>query len=165
MSGVELIVHLSQILVGVKWGGNISLPPGVAIGESNVGQRNVGIDDLPRHWINSVRANYIRHSVADEGRVSGGIGRFGCRGSKIAGAFQGGGNAGAAQECAGCLAQSRVGEEEESLVLLDGAANRGTELVAMKGRAGKLRAPVIGIENGLGTNSKSDPWTCWCRSW
>src|SRR6267142_1770782 len=91
--GVELVVHLSQILVEVKWRGNIALPSGVAIAEGNVGQGNVGIDDPPRHRINSVRANYIRHSVARERPIVSGIGRFGCRGSKIAGAFKGGGNA------------------------------------------------------------------------
>src|SRR4029453_10492396 len=98
--------QLSQILVGVKGSGNIALPPGVAIGEGNVGQGNVSIDDLPRNRINSVRANYMRHSVANERRVGGGIGRLGCRGCKIAGAFQGGGNAGAAQKRTRYLAQS-----------------------------------------------------------
>jgi len=72
MRVVELVVHLSQILVEVKWRGNIALPSCVAVAEGNVGQGNVVIDDLPRDRINSVRANYIRHSVADEGRVSGG---------------------------------------------------------------------------------------------
>src|SRR5258705_524332 len=74
VSGVELVVHLSQILVKVKRRGNIALPSCIAIGKANVGQRNVAIDDLPRDRINSVRANYIRHSVADEGSVSGGGG-------------------------------------------------------------------------------------------
>src|SRR6185436_16617366 len=117
-----------------------------AIAESNVGQWNVSIDDLPRDRIDSVRANYIRHSVAYESRVSRRIRRFGCRGSKIAGAFQGGGNACAAQECARGLAQSRVGKEEKGLVLLDRAAEGGAELVTMIRRLGQSGSPVIGVE-------------------
>src|SRR4030095_14281568 len=92
MSGVELVVHLPQIFVEVKWGGNIALPSCVAVWEGNVGQGNVGICDRPRGRSVSLAANYVSDSVADECRVSGRIGRFGCRGSKIAGAFQRGGN-------------------------------------------------------------------------
>jgi len=66
---------------------------------------------------------------------------------KIAGAFQGGGNAGRRSEMSSLSGAVPSREEEEGLVLLDGAAEGGTELVAMKGRAGKLRAPIIGIEN------------------
>ena len=102
--------------------------------EGNVGQRNVVIDDLRRHRIDSVGADHIRDAVADERRVGRGIGRLGRRGSKIAGAFQGGGNAGAAQECAGGLAQSRIGDEEEGLVVLDRTADSAAKLVAMKRR-------------------------------
>src|SRR5258708_15510704 len=149
MRVVELVVHLSQILVEVIGGGNIALPSCVASAERNVGQGNVGVDDLQRHRIQTVGADHVRDAVADESCVSGGIGGLGRGSREVAGAFQGGGNAGAAQECARCLAQSRVGDEEKSLVVLDRTAEGGAKLVAMKRRLGQSRSPVIGIEQRI----------------
>src|SRR5213080_925372 len=131
VSVVELVVHLSQILVEVKGGGNIALPSCVASAEGNVGQGNVVVDDLHRHRIQTVGADHVRDAVADESCVSGRIGGLGRGSREVAGAFQGGGNAGTAQECARCLAQSRVGEEEEGLVRLDRAADGAAKLIAM----------------------------------
>src|SRR6266404_9933709 len=64
MRVVELVVRLSQILVKVIGGRNIALPSRVAIAEGNVGQGNVGIDDLHRYCILTVRADYVRDAVA-----------------------------------------------------------------------------------------------------
>src|SRR5450432_3180788 len=89
VSGVELVFHLSQILVEVIRGGNITLPSSRAIGVDNVGQGNVRVDDLRRHRIQTVGANYVEDAVANERCVSGGIGRFGRGGREVAGAFQG----------------------------------------------------------------------------
>src|ERR1700681_4572721 len=113
MRVVELVVRLSQILVEIKGGGNIALPSCVTSAEGNVGQGNVGIDDLHCHRIQTVGADHVSDAVADESCVSGGIGGLGRVSREVAGAFQGGGNAGAAQECARCLTQSRVREEKE----------------------------------------------------
>ena len=73
VSGVELVVHLSQILVEVIGRGNIALPSGVASAEGNVGQGNVGVDDLSRHRIDTIGADYVDDAVAYERCVSGRI--------------------------------------------------------------------------------------------
>ena len=98
MHVVELVVHLSQILVEVIGGGNIALPSCVASAEGNVGQGNVGVDDLPGHRIDAIRANHIGDAVADERCVNRGIGGLGRGSREVAGALQGGGHAGAAEE-------------------------------------------------------------------
>src|SRR5260221_9781843 len=67
--GVELVVHLSQILVEVIGGGNIALP----LVARRVGERDVVVDDLHRHRIQTVGANYISDAVADESQASRGI--------------------------------------------------------------------------------------------
>src|SRR5437762_8356809 len=66
MHVVELVVHLSQILVEVIGGGNVALPSYVAITEGNVGQGNVGVDDLHRHRIQTAGADHVRDAGADE---------------------------------------------------------------------------------------------------
>src|SRR5712672_1930778 len=66
MRVVELVVHLSQILVEVVGGGNIALPPCVASAEGNVGQGNVGVDDFPCHGIDTIGADYVDDAIADE---------------------------------------------------------------------------------------------------
>src|SRR6266481_5573803 len=95
MRVVELVVHLSQVLVEVIGGGNISLPSCVASAERNIGQGNVGADDLRRHRIQTVGTDHVRDAVADERCVSGRVSRLGRRSREVAGAFQSGGNAGA----------------------------------------------------------------------
>src|SRR5258707_6470690 len=74
---VELVVHLSQILVEVIGGGNIALPSRVAIAERNVGKGNVVVDDLHRHWIEAVRADYVGDAVTREGQIILWIGGLG----------------------------------------------------------------------------------------
>src|SRR5213080_2906334 len=100
MRVVELVVHLSQILVEVIGGGNIALPSCVAIAERNVGQGNVAVDDLHRHRIQTVGADHVGDAGADERCVIGGIGRLGPGSREVANAFQSSGDASAAQECA-----------------------------------------------------------------
>src|SRR5437868_8115032 len=113
----QLIIHLSQVLVEVIRGGNIALPSCCASGGiDKVCQGNIVVYDLHRDRIQTVGANYIRYSVADERQVGGWIRRLGRRLSKITGTFKGGGNPGTAQEGTRCLTQPRVREEKEGLV-------------------------------------------------
>src|SRR5438105_2144722 len=67
MHVVELVVHLSQILVEVIGGGNIALPSCVASAEGNVGQGNVGVDDLRGHRLDAIGAIPAGEVVADVG--------------------------------------------------------------------------------------------------
>src|SRR5258706_15807500 len=69
MRVVELVVHLSQILVEVIRGGNIALPSCVAIAEDNVGQGNVRLVDLSRHRIDAVGPDYVVDSVPPQSQL------------------------------------------------------------------------------------------------
>src|SRR5258707_10531194 len=104
MRVVELVVHLSQILVEVIGGGNIALPSCVASAERNVGQGNVGVDDLHRHRIQTVGADHVRDAVADESCVSGGGGGGGGGERGRAGGVPGGGELGAPRRWVALLA-------------------------------------------------------------
>src|SRR5207253_7270007 len=113
------------------------------------------VDDLHRYRIKTVRTDYVSDAVADESQTVLRIDGLGPGGREVSGPFQGGGNDGAAEKCARCLAQSRVGEEEKGLVVLDWTAKGGPELIAMKGRPRQCRSPVIGIEYGVAQELKS----------
>src|SRR6267378_3678720 len=148
--GVQLMVQLSQKFVRVKWTGNIALP----FAAGNVGSGNVVVDDLHRHRIETVGADYVGDAFAGECQTGGRIDRLGPGGAEVADTFQSGRNDGPVQKCVGRLAQAGIGEEEEALVVLNGAADGAAELVTMKGRPGQLRAPVIGIEHGVAQELK-----------
>src|SRR5436853_3932307 len=92
VNGVELVVHLSQHLVEVIGGGNITLP----LVAGRVGKRNVVVNDLRSDWIDSVRTDYVSDAVADERQAVLGIDGLGPGGREVAGTFQSGGNDGAA---------------------------------------------------------------------
>ena len=60
--GVDLVVQLPQKLVSVKGTGNIALPSAAG----NVGKGDVVVDDLHRHRIDTVGADYVSDAVANE---------------------------------------------------------------------------------------------------